>query len=142
MRNRFLSTAALPLLLCIAASTWANGEIRQVPFTDVQVNDLFWKQRLDVMLRCAKRAADNMLSVFGEDGINRGGKGHGARGKRIALAVGILLLLAPCSLPLMRFHVAKQGERVNGMYWQDHLPAVEQREAVGHAVRAMYFVKL
>lgn len=29
--------------------------------------------------------------------------------------------------------------RVNGKYWQDHLPAVQQREAVGHAVRALYF---
>lgn len=29
--------------------------------------------------------------------------------------------------------------RVNGKYWQDHLPAVKQREAVGHAVRALYF---
>lgn len=29
--------------------------------------------------------------------------------------------------------------RVNGKYWQDHLPAIEQREAVGHAVRALYF---
>ncbi|MBQ5860630.1 MAG: glycoside hydrolase family 127 protein, partial [Alistipes sp.] len=29
--------------------------------------------------------------------------------------------------------------RVNGKYWQDHLPATEQREAVGHAVRALYF---
>ncbi len=29
--------------------------------------------------------------------------------------------------------------RVNGKYWQDHLPAVEQRTAEGHAVRALYF---
>ncbi len=29
--------------------------------------------------------------------------------------------------------------RRNGGYWQDHMPAVEQREAVGHAVRALYF---
>lgn len=29
--------------------------------------------------------------------------------------------------------------RRNGEYWQDHLPAVQQREAVGHAVRALYF---
>lgn len=28
--------------------------------------------------------------------------------------------------------------RKNGMYWQDHLPVVEQKEAVGHAVRALY----
>lgn len=26
----------------------------------------------------------------------------------------------------------------NGKYWQDHLPVVQQREAVGHAVRAVY----
>lgn len=28
--------------------------------------------------------------------------------------------------------------RKSGMYWQDHLPVTEQKEAVGHAVRALY----
>ena len=38
------------------------------------------------------------LSVVAAIGLPEGAKGRGARGKRIALAVGILLLLAPCSL--------------------------------------------
>lgn len=39
-----------------------------------------------------------------------------------------------------RKHDATSGDlRNNGEYWQDHLPAVQQREAVGHAVRALYF---
>ena len=38
------------------------------------------------------------LSVVAAIGLSEGAKGRGARGKRIALAVGILLLLAPCSL--------------------------------------------
>ncbi len=38
------------------------------------------------------------LTVVAAIGLSEGAKGRGARGKRIALAVGILLLLAPCSL--------------------------------------------
>lgn len=37
------------------------------------------------------------------------------------------------------FDKSSSNPRENGEYWQDHMPAVEQREAVGHAVRAMYF---
>ena len=37
------------------------------------------------------------------------------------------------------FDKSSQNPRENGEYWQDHMPAIEQREAVGHAVRAMYF---
>lgn len=38
-----------------------------------------------------------------------------------------------------KFDPASDDLRVNGKYWQDHMPAIEQREAVGHAVRALYF---
>ena len=37
------------------------------------------------------------------------------------------------------FDKSSHNPRENGEYWQDHMPAIEQREAVGHAVRAMYF---
>lgn len=36
------------------------------------------------------------------------------------------------------FDKTSQDIRKNGMYWQDHLPVTEQKEAVGHAVRALY----
>lgn len=38
-----------------------------------------------------------------------------------------------------QFDSSSDDLRVNGKYWQDHLPAKDQREAVGHAVRALYF---
>ena len=28
----------------------------------------------------------------------------------------------------------------NGAYWQDHIPVVDQREAIGHAVRQAIFI--
>ena len=49
MKNSILSIAALGVLLSIPVGMMASGEIKQVPFTDVQVKDQFWKQRLDVM---------------------------------------------------------------------------------------------
>ncbi len=52
-------------------------------------------------------------------------------------------------LDLSRFFLEARGKSTrfdknsldifrNGEYWQDHLPVVQQREAVGHAVRATY----
>ncbi|MGN0234201.1 MAG: glycoside hydrolase family 127 protein, partial [Bacteroidaceae bacterium] len=38
-----------------------------------------------------------------------------------------------------KFDPTSADQRVNGKYWQDHLPAIQQRTAEGHAVRAMYF---
>ena len=274
-------------LCCLCGNVWAAGEIKQVPFTDVQVNDLFWKQRLDVMrnttiryafqkvtdagqirnfeyagkivsgeaqvgdlkfqsgnpyddaevykvlegaayvlttqkdesletycdgvvdlicsaqesdgyiqtnftihnplhpwyngqkwtsdwnlshetfnvaelieaaiayylatgkdklLNCAKRAADNMLSVFNEQGIKMA-PGHAVvemalvrlyeltRDERYLLGCKFFL---DCR-GIRKFDPTSGDQRVNGKYWQDHLPAVEQRTAEGHAVRAMYF---
>lgn len=37
-----------------------------------------------------------------------------------------------------QFDPTSNDLRVNGKYWQDHLPVVQQDEAVGHAVRALY----
>lgn len=37
-----------------------------------------------------------------------------------------------------KFDSTQKDYRKNGMYWQNHMPAVKQREATGHAVRAMY----
>jgi DUF1680 family protein len=51
-------------------------------------------------------------------------------------------------LTLARFFIDERGKRTykkdsknpweNGKYWQDNVPVVQQNEAVGHAVRAMY----
>lgn len=38
----------------------------------------------------------------------------------------------------VRYDTTSNDVFKNGMYWQDHLPVVRQREAVGHAVRAVY----
>ena len=37
-----------------------------------------------------------------------------------------------------RFDSASEDMFRNGKYWQNHIPVVEQKEAVGHAVRALY----
>ena len=100
----------------------------------------------DKLLNCAIKAADNMLSVFGEDGIKMA-PGHAVVEMalvRLYELTGEERYLQGCKFFLdcrgiRQFDPSSKDLRVNGMYWQDHLPAVEQREAVGHAVRAMYF---
>ncbi|MBR6140745.1 MAG: glycoside hydrolase family 127 protein [Bacteroidaceae bacterium] len=284
MKSKFLVSICL---LCICGSVMATGEIKQVPFTDVQVNDLFWKQRLDVMrnttiryafqkvsdagqirnfeyagmivsgekqvgeltfqsgqpyddaevykvlegaayvlttqqnasleaycdevidkicsaqepdgyiqtnftihnplhpwyggqkwandwnlshetfnvaelveagiayylatgkdklLNCAKKAADNMLGVFNEDGIKMA-PGHAVVEMALVRLYELTReerYLQGCKFFLdcrgiRKFDPTSSDQRVNGKYWQDHLPAIEQRSAEGHAVRAMYF---
>lgn len=284
MKIRFLVSVCL---LCICSSAMAMGEIKQVPFTDVQVSDLFWKQRLDIMrnttiryafqkvtdagqirnfeyagkivsgeaqvgdltfqsgqpyddaevykvlegaayvlttqpnasleeycdgvidkicsaqepdgyiqtnftihnplhpwyggqkwtndwnlshetfnvaelveagiayylatgkeklLNCAKKAADNMLSVFNEDGIKMA-PGHAVVEMALVRLYELTReerYLQGCKFFLdcrgiRRFDPTSADLRINGKYWQDHLPAIEQRTAEGHAVRAMYF---
>ena len=100
----------------------------------------------DKLLTCAKKAADNMLSVFNEDGIKMA-PGHAVvemalvrlyeltREERYLLGCKFFL---DCR-GIRKFDPTSGDQRVNGKYWQDHLPAVEQRSAEGHAVRAMYF---
>ena len=51
--------------LCFCGSMWASGEIKQVPFTDVQVKDQFWKQRLDVMRNTTIRYAFQKVTDAG-----------------------------------------------------------------------------
>lgn len=100
----------------------------------------------DKLLNCAKKAADNMLSVFNEDGIKMA-PGHAVvemalvrlyeltREERYLLGCKFFL---DCR-GIRKFDPTSGDQRVNGKYWQDHLPAIEQRTAEGHAVRAMYF---
>ena len=100
----------------------------------------------DKLLNCAKRAADNMLSVFCEDGIKMA-PGHAVVEMALVRLYELTReerYLQGCKFFLdcrgiRKFDPSSNDLRVNGKYWQDHLPAVEQREAVGHAVRAMYF---
>ena len=53
-------------LFCLCSSAWASGEIKQVPFTDVQVKDQFWKQRLDVMRNTTIRYAFQKVTDAGQ----------------------------------------------------------------------------
>ncbi|MGN1256735.1 MAG: beta-L-arabinofuranosidase domain-containing protein, partial [Bacteroidaceae bacterium] len=100
----------------------------------------------DKLLKCAIRAADNMLSVFNEDGI-RMAPGHAVVEMalvRLYELSGEERYLNGCKFFLdcrgvRKFNPTSGDQRVNGKYWQDHLPAVQQRTAEGHAVRAMYF---
>lgn len=100
----------------------------------------------DKLLNCAKRAADNMLSVFNEEGI-RMAPGHAVVEMALVRLYELTReerYLQACKFFLdcrgiRKFDPSSADLRVNGKYWQDHLPATEQREAVGHAVRAMYF---
>ena len=62
-KSLFLTAVCL-FSLCHVAK--ANGEIKQVPFTDVQVNDLFWKQRLDVMRGTTIRYAFQKCTAAGQ----------------------------------------------------------------------------
>ena len=100
----------------------------------------------DKLLNCAKRAADNMLGVFNEDGI-RMAPGHAVVEMALVRLYELTCeerYLQGCKFFLdcrgiRKFDPTSGDQRVNGKYWQDHLPAIEQRSAEGHAVRAMYF---
>ena len=65
---------------------------------------LFWRCHLIDQLAFGSEDeegdAEHRVGTGGEDGESQRSRGQGAGGKRIALAVGILLLLAPCSLLL------------------------------------------
>lgn len=98
------------------------------------------------LLQCAIRAADNLCDVFNADGI-RMAPGHAVIEMalvRLYELTGNERYLNECKFfldcrGLRQFDPTSKDYRVNGMYWQDHLPATRQREAVGHAVRALYF---
>ena len=91
------------------------------------------------LLDVALKNADLLLTLFGPDGI------HDVPGHQ-EIEMGLVRLARVTGetkyLDLARFFLderGQKGERVlGGEYTQDHLPVVEQREAVGHAVRAIY----
>jgi hypothetical protein len=102
------------------------------------------------LLDVAIRAADHIDSVFGPDG-RRDTSGH----EEIELALVKLYDVTGEEryLELSKFFLDQRGlehdspgepegselaKYDNRTYRQDHLPVVEQREAVGHSVRAMY----
>lgn len=91
------------------------------------------------LLDVALKNADFLLTVFRPDGI------HDVPGHQ-EIEMGLVRLARitgnTAYLNLAKFFLderGKTGQRVlGGEYTQDHLPVVEQREAVGHAVRAIY----
>ena len=100
----------------------------------------------DKLLNCARKAADNMLSVFNENGIKMA-PGHAVVEMALVRLYELTReerYLQGCKFFLdcrgiRKFDPTSGDQRVNGKYWQDHLPAIQQRTAEGHAVRALYF---
>ncbi|MBR4129966.1 MAG: glycoside hydrolase family 127 protein [Bacteroidaceae bacterium] len=100
----------------------------------------------DKLLNCAIKAADNMLDYFNEDGIKMA-PGHAVVEMALVRLYELTRnerYLQGCKFFLdcrgiRKFDPTSGDQRVNGKYWQDHLPAIEQRTAEGHAVRALYF---
>src|SRR6476619_2827338 len=94
------------------------------------------------LLDIATKVADHIDSVFGPaPGKKQEPCGH----EEIELA---LVKLSEATgeqryLNLAKFFISVRGKadthKLYGPYHQDHMPLVEQREPVGHAVRAMYF---
>ncbi len=98
------------------------------------------------MLDAAIKNADLICSVFNENGIVMA-PGHAV------IEMALVRLYETTGdrryLDQARFFLECRGHRkfdpkssdlrINGKYWQDHDRAVNQREAVGHAVRALYF---
>lgn len=98
------------------------------------------------LLNIALKNADLVCSVFGPD------KKHVAPGHEI-VEMGLVKLYRITGkkdyLETAKFFVEERGHFngydpkskdpwKNGSYWQDHIPVVDQREAIGHAVRAGY----
>lgn len=98
------------------------------------------------LLDIALHNADLVCSVFGPD------KKHTAPGHQI-VEMGLVRLYRitgkPEYLQTAKFFLEERGHYngydskskdpwKNGAYWQDHIPVVDQTEAVGHAVRAGY----
>jgi uncharacterized protein len=97
-------------------------------------------------LDIALKNAELICSVYGP------GKRHDAPGHQ-EIELGLVKLYRITGekkyLDLARFFLDERGKSdirnynspsmwENGAYWQDHKPVVEQEEAVGHAVRAVY----
>lgn len=101
------------------------------------------------MLSIAIKNANHLCSVFGP------GKKSVAPGHQV-IEIGLVKLYLATGdrkyLDLSQFFIECRGKREyikkpgepgatvweTGEYWQDHKPAIEQTEAIGHAVRATY----
>jgi uncharacterized protein len=98
------------------------------------------------LLNIALKNADLVCSVFGPD------KRHTAPGHEI-VEMGLVKLYRITGkkeyLATAKYFIEERGHYTgydaksndpwkNGSYWQDHIPVVDQREAIGHAVRAGY----
>lgn len=98
------------------------------------------------LLDIALRNADLVCATFGQD------KKHVAPGHQV-VEMGLVKLYRITGkkeyLQTAKYFIEERGHYSgydaksndpwkNGAYWQDHIPVVDQREAVGHAVRAGY----
>lgn len=98
------------------------------------------------LLNIALKNADLVCQVFGKDKL------HVAPGHQV-VEMGLVKLYRitgnKAYLETARFFIEERGHYKgydaksndpwrNGAYWQDHLPVTQQREAIGHAVRAGY----
>jgi len=91
------------------------------------------------LLDIALKNAELVASVFGPD-KKRGAPGHQE------IEIGLIKLYGVTGdkkyLDLAKFFLNERGRseqrKLYGEYSQDHKPVVEQKEAVGHAVRAVY----
>ncbi|KAA3657722.1 MAG: glycoside hydrolase family 127 protein [Calditrichaeota bacterium] len=91
------------------------------------------------LLDVATKNADFLLTVFGPD------KNHGVPGHQ-EIEIGLVKLFRVTGkkayLDLAKFFLDQRGvddtRELYGDYCQDHIPVVQQTEAVGHAVRALY----
>lgn len=98
------------------------------------------------LLNIALRNADLVCATFGAD------KKHVAPGHQV-VEMGLVKLYRITGkkeyLQTAKYFIEERGHYngydakskdpwKNGSYWQDHIPVVDQREAVGHAVRAGY----
>lgn len=88
-------------------------------------------------LNIALKNADLLTTVF------QPGKRNEAPGHEI-VEMGLVRLYRVTGnqkyLDLAKYFIDCRGKKIdkNRAYWQDHLPVVQQKEAVGHAVRAAY----
>ncbi len=109
----------------------------------------YWATGKKNMLNLAVKNADHLLTVFGPD------KKSVAPGHQVIEMGLVKMYLATGKkeyLDLSQFFIEARGKRIypkspgtagatvweTGEYWQDHKPATEQTEAIGHSVRATY----
>ncbi len=98
------------------------------------------------LLNIALKNADLVCSVFGKDKL------HVAPGHQV-VEMGLVKLFRITGkqeyLSTAKYFIEERGHFngydakskdpwKSGAYWQDHIPVVDQREAIGHAVRAGY----